>query len=199
MNETNPRSSRASAPDEVLAGVVEGATTPVPTRALLGRGIERIRVLSESRFRDLVRDMVEESIRRRLQAAPTPLPAADPAPLPNVQPPTESAASRAGSAAARAGDAAAKAGDDPSHVAQARWSRLRDKHEGHLDSIEKRLSRLTGSFDAIRDSLERLERSGTQRTTPRRDGSQTGGGSKARGRSKAALRRRLETGAVRRA
>ena len=192
MNETNPRSSGASAPDEVLAGVVEGATTPVPTRALLGRGIERIRVLSESRFRDLVRAMVEESIRRRLQSAPTPLPAAEPAPIPKVRPPTESAAARAGSAAARAGA-------DPGHVAQARWSRLRDKHEGHLDSIEKRLSRLTGSFDAIRDSLERLEHSGTQRTTPSHDGPQTGGGSKARGRSKAALRRRLEAGTVRRA
>ena len=39
MTDTNTQPSRAAASTEDLAGVIDGATTPVPTRALLGRGV----------------------------------------------------------------------------------------------------------------------------------------------------------------
>jgi hypothetical protein len=159
MTDSTARPSSAGAPSAELAGVLDGATTAVPTRALLGRGVEKIRVLSESRFVDLVRGMVEDSIRRRAQIAPKPV-AASPAP------------------------AVAVVDTELRDQLQANWSKLREKHEGHLGTIEERLSRLTGAFDAIRGSLERLETSKPRSTAPRRGASK-------------ALRRELETRALR--
>jgi len=127
----------AAVPSESLRGALDSATTRVPTRALVGRGVEQIRLLSESRFVEIVRDLVEASISRR-------------------------AADELAAAGDAAGDLDAD-GRSPAEDAELRqeleenWRLLREKHRGHLETLEGRLEQLGGTFDAIRGALARLE------------------------------------------
>ena len=157
----SPANPKAPDSDPTFDRVIENSTTRVPTRALLGRGVDKIRVLSQSRFLDIVRSMVEESIRRR--ALSEPVPAAVKAPVAEPEP----------AAANREPDVAVNNPTDASTVemreeAQTSWETLRTKHQSHLDTVEDRLSRLTGAFDAIQGTLERLEGRAKPAQTARR-------------------------------
>jgi len=154
-----------------LPRVIAHSTIPVRTEKLREKGVDEIRVLSESRFLHVVRKLVEDAVARRLAAVLPPAkkesedtevivleesldalrkaldPTADP-------PPAESrdaevgAGSNTANTARDASDAKASTPSIPESQAatasayRERWDELRQRHLETIEAIESRLAHL---------------------------------------------------------
>ncbi|MBI4601119.1 MAG: hypothetical protein HY721_04075 [Planctomycetes bacterium] len=120
---------------ESLSGiqVIERATTPVKTDLLARNGVSSLRILSASRFLDLLQGMVEGSVKER----PGPR-AAGPGPGPGPAAPEGPAA-------------------DLERAYEARWRDLRSRHEESLRRIEGRMEKLSQVFHGLQGAFEGLE------------------------------------------
>ncbi len=135
---TAPRTEAHNQPHQA----VRASTVRVPTRALVGRGVDNIRVLSETRFLAMIHQLVEESLTRR--AAEGAQQGAAEAAQQGTPSPTTSTAPAAPTSSTRA-------------QLQENWAQLREAHNGKLDAIEGRLASLTGVFESIQGSLSKMD------------------------------------------
>jgi hypothetical protein len=109
---------------------IENATTLMRTAALAERGIDHVRVLSESKFLGLVRSMVDESMTQHLDGV-------------------------GAEAGASAPPARANGSHESEGAYQKKWEELRARHEKSLERIETGMRRLGATFEAIKETLAR--------------------------------------------
>jgi hypothetical protein len=127
--------------------VISHATTQVKTAALSQKGIEQIRVLSESKFLHLVRKLVEDTVARRLADLES-------VPRSNGHEPQEIVVLEESLHSLDRDSREAlpsKSEDVLGH--RDRWNRLRQKHVEALEAIETRLASLG---ETVRDMEETL-------------------------------------------
>ena len=120
-----PAPEEASATTETTETVKE-STTLVGTGALNEKGIDQVRVLSESRFVELVRDLVEASVERHLEESKAMTVAA-----PSVEVPVHDPSIQQ---------------EQLSSAYETQWSELRSRHTEKLERIEHGVERLAGTF-----------------------------------------------------
>ncbi|HVR75858.1 MAG TPA: hypothetical protein VMT52_16120 [Planctomycetota bacterium] len=107
--------------------VFHRAATPVRTDSLTKSGVEKLRILSESRFLQVLEEMVESSLAGRVGTPPSP--------------------------AATPGRADATGIEE---LYSAKWEDLRDQHKENLSRIEGRMERLSKLFESISSAFERI-------------------------------------------
>lgn len=112
---------------------IEQATTRVNTQALASKGVENVRVLSESRFLEIVGDMVEESIRQRLEGPSTP------------------------STQATQGEDLGAMRDELKATYTAKWKALRSRHLDNLNKVQNRLDQLAQHFEKFERVFQELQ------------------------------------------
>ena len=116
------RNRRESHPNQVRK-----ASLLVDTAALKERGIDQIRVLSESKFLELLGGVSRSSALEPALAVSEETVVSAPAPY----------------------------GQGPSAY-QSKWERLRHRHEDKLQKIETGMERLSSTFHSIQEALNRL-------------------------------------------
>jgi hypothetical protein len=135
----------SDAPSTHFAGAYERlgrASLPVRTRTLTESGVERLRILSESKLIELLQAMVTETLADVRSAAV--LPPAFPA-------------------------AAVDPGGSPEDLEKAyqgQWNELRGKHEKSLRRIEGRMEKLAKVFRGLEGAFSRLDGPGAPAAEP---------------------------------
>ncbi len=129
MRDPDPHDRTAPETLETLKAI-EQATTTVKTGLLARNGIEHLRIISESKFLDLVR-----------QAGC----------LPTAKGPVSSGSKP--STPRGSGDVCAPEGPEPRGM----WSQLRSRHEESVQKIEGRMEKLTRTFQSLQGVFERIE------------------------------------------
>ncbi len=111
-------------------GALDRTTKVVQTDTLNSRGVSSVRILSESRFFELVRDLVEEYLEDSIETL-----------------------------AADAGESCAPHDQRLSKEYQRRWESLKTKHEIGVRQIERRMDRLSRVLRKLESTLKRVKES----------------------------------------
>lgn len=168
-----------------LDQVIDEATTRIHTQTLSDRGVQKLRILSQSRFLHMIEDLVERTLEQKVSAAQRALLAeglggSEPAERGELLP-ANLGADRSGSPTNQAHRALvlpppghrSALGRAPSRVPlrsalesirreieshyEAAWTRLRSEQTEQLLALESRLAGLKGSLGEIVRSIESLE------------------------------------------
>ncbi len=118
-------------------GVLERATTLVETDTLNSRGVSSVRILSESKFFEIVRGLVEEYLEESIAAVATDSAGSD---APHDQ--------------------------KLSREYQRRWESLRTRHEIDIQQIERRMDRLSRVLRKLEGTLRRVRESSAATAAP---------------------------------
>jgi hypothetical protein len=143
--------SKPPRPREIPKAVSD-STTRVTTSDLSEKGIEDLRVLSESKFLYLVQRLVEDAVEKRLHAQKSASAPSDVVVLSDVLEPST-------------GETLEELGADTSSEFNTRWNELRAKHVQALENIEARLSHL-GSTVAGMAGIDHAASGRRDSTTP---------------------------------
>ena len=145
-------------PENDLDHIIQQASKRVRTEALSQKGVGSLRILSESRFQEVVQELVErtvgeqlESVERRVRAEHTA--ESDKAVVLGVGPaPVE---------VTRDDDAGRATEDEPAEAVraayQSNWDRLRAQQSEQLETLEARLSGLSAALTGVREAFRRFE------------------------------------------
>lgn len=107
--------------------VLHRAATAVRTDSLTKSGVEKLRILSESKFLQVLEDMVESSLAGRVVTPPGPATSPGHADVTGIE-----------------------------DFYSAKWEDLRDQHKDNLSRIEGRMERLSKLFESIASAFERI-------------------------------------------
>ena len=118
-------------------GALDRTTKVVETDTLNSRGVSSVRILSESKFFELVRDLVEEYLEESIE-----------------------------SLAADSGASCAPHDQKLSKEYQRRWESLKTKQEIGVRQIERRMDRLSRVLHKLERSLKRVKESSASSVEP---------------------------------